>query len=255
MDGLSALPPGHTTLVTGGAAGVGRGLTLALVRAGGNVVVASRDRARGEAIEASAPTSISYVPCDVSVSTAVETAVHHSLERFGRLDAVVHNATSGRSSQPLAVENATPDDWDEHLGVALRGAYHLARHAREALIATQGTLVVLSSTTGLEGNASLPLYASVKGGQRGLVKALAREWGPDGVTVNCLTPLAQTPGMDRAVAADPSLAAKNVARTALGWVGDPESDIGPVLVFLVSPAARYLTGQNLFANGGALMSG
>lgn len=252
------LPDGHTTIVTGGAAGVGRGLTLALAAAGGNVVVATRDPAKGEAIVEEVATrggAASFAACDVAVEGDVRAAVAHAVDRFGRLDAIVHNATSGRSSQPCAIEDAGHDAWDDHLGVALRGAYHLARHGFGPLVDSRGTFIVLTSTTGIEGNANLPLYATVKGGQRAFVKSLAREWGPSGVTVNCVTPLAETPAMVRAVAADPSLAAKNVARTAVGRVGDPEADVGPVVAFLVSPAARYLTGQNLFVNGGAFMGG
>jgi NAD(P)-dependent dehydrogenase (short-subunit alcohol dehydrogenase family) len=84
---------------------------------------------------------------------------------------------------------------------------------------------------------------------------LAREWGPDGIRVNAVTPLAMTPALLSAERHDPALAVANRRRTVLGRVGDPLADIGPTVVHLVGPGSRYVTGQNIFVNGGAHMSG
>lgn len=249
------LPTGFTVLVSGGAAGVGRGLALAFVEAGANVIVAARDEARGAEVEAAAAGHARFMQCDVGRADDVTDVIAQTVERFGRLDAVVHNATSGRSSVPLAVEDASEEDWEDHLAVALRGAHLLAVSSFDHLRAAVGSFVVLTSTTGIEGNAQLPLYATVKAGQRGFVKALAREWGPFGITVNAVTPLAETPAMAEARRHDSGLGTANLTRTALGRIGGPQRDIGPAVVFLVSPGARYITGQNIFVNGGAHMSG
>jgi 3-oxoacyl-[acyl-carrier protein] reductase len=90
----------------------------------------------------------------------------------------------------------------------------------------------------------------VKGAQRGFVKALAREWGPLGARVNCLAPLAMTPALERAMAADPTMHARIAPLVPVGRFGDPADDIGPAAAFLVSDESRYVTGQTLLVNGG-----
>jgi 3-oxoacyl-[acyl-carrier protein] reductase len=259
VDGLSTESRGSkVALVTGGAGGVGRGISEALADAGFDVLVAARDQARGESTVASITgrgRRCLFVPTDVRLEADVCRAIDAAQERFGGLDAIVHNATSRWSSEVLGPEDASGEVWDDHVGVALDAAFLLAHHGFAPLRDRGGSMLVLTSTTGIEGNATLPLYATVKGGQRGFVKALAREWGPHGVRVNALTPLARTPAMVAAERNDPSLGAKNRSRTVLGWVGDPQLDIGPAAAFLVGPDARYITGQNLFVNGGAYMGG
>lgn len=110
---------------------------------------------------------------------------------------------------------------------------------------------MLTSPAGIEGSATIPLYGAVKAAQRGLVKSLAREWGPDGVTVNCLAPLATTSAMEQAFASTPGLDRRVLRRVPVGRLGDPAADIGPAAVFLVGAAAGYVTGQTLAVNGGS----
>jgi NAD(P)-dependent dehydrogenase (short-subunit alcohol dehydrogenase family) len=89
----------------------------------------------------------------------------------------------------------------------------------------------------------------VKGAQRGLARALAREWGPDGIRVNCLAPLASTPAMETAFANEPAMAERVLARNPLGRLGDATTDIGPAVRFLLSDDARYVTGNTVMADG------
>jgi 3-oxoacyl-[acyl-carrier protein] reductase len=106
----------------------------------------------------------------------------------------------------------------------------------------------------MHGSANLPFYSAVKGGQRGFVKALAREWGKDGVRVNGLAPLAVTPALADAFRHDPGLEPRLTSLIPMGRVGDPVTDIGPPAVFLCSAASGYVTGQNLVVSGGRLTS-
>ena len=127
----------------------------------------------------------------------------------------------------------------------------MATVAKPHLVAAQGSLVLLTSEAGFEGKAKLSPYAAVKGAQRGLARSLAREWGPEGVRVNCIAPLASTPAMERAFEMDPAMSDRVLGRNPLGRLGDPTGDIGPVARFLLSPDARYLTGNTLMVDGGS----
>jgi 3-oxoacyl-[acyl-carrier protein] reductase len=153
-------------------------------------------------------------------------------------------------------------DLADHVAVSLRGTYLLARAALPHLAAgttgttgttgaAGGSLVVLTSEAGFEGKARLPAYAAVKAAQRGIVRALAREWGPRGVRVNALAPLAATPAMVTAFERDPAMEARVMGRNPLGRLGDAADDIGPVARFLLAPDARFVTGNTLMADGGS----
>lgn len=246
-----------SVLITGAARGIGRGLVAAFASAGWDVAVTARHQQHAEVV-ADAARAIGAgaiaVGCDVTVTGAIGAAVDAAVRAFGGLDAVVHNAVSGRSSQPVDLEHAAPELWDEHASVSLRGAWRCAGAAFGPLRERQGALLVLTSPAGISGSANLSFYAAVKGGQQAFVRSLAREWGPQGVRVNGLAPLARTHSLDEAFGADPDLRGRVTGSIPLQRLGDPEHDIGPPAVFLCSDAARYITGQTLVVNGGRLTS-
>jgi len=247
---------GRTVLVTGAAAGVGHGIAVGCAAAGAHVVVASR-RENGRDVVAEIEArgdAASWVRCDVTDLASVSRAVRDTLGDTGALHAVVHNATSNQSSQPHRIEDVDRELFDDHVGVSLRGAYNCARASLDALRATRGTLIVMTSPAGVEGSATLPMYATVKGALRAFAKSLAREWAPDGVTVNVVSPLALSPAMEQAIEADPAMEERLNRRVPLGRVGDAATDVGPAVAFLVGPDARYITGQTLGVDGGHFMS-
>jgi 3-oxoacyl-[acyl-carrier protein] reductase len=247
---------GRGVVVTGGGAGVGRGIALACGAAGAHVVVASRGE-NGRAVVddiIGRGHAASWVRCDVTDPAEVEHAVEHAVQHAGALHAVVHNATSNRSSVPHRLEEVTPELWDDHASVSLRGAYHCAHAAFAALRESRGAMIVMTSPAGVEGSATLPLYATVKGALRGFAKSLAREWAPHGVTVNVVSPLAFSPAMINAIAEDPAMEERLNRRVPLGRVGDPETDVGAAVAFLLGPDAAYITGQTIGIDGGHFMN-
>lgn len=247
---------GHTVLVTGAGAGVGRGIAKALAAEGAHVVVATRSESGCDvvgAISARRQRAI-WVRCDVTAPEQVADAVGVALAATGRLDAVVHNATSNSSSRPHRLEGVSRSLWDDHYSVSVGGAQNCATATFDALKEHGGTFLVMTSPAGIEGSATLPLYATMKGALRGFAKSLAREWAPHGITVNVVSPLAYSPAMTAAIEAEPAMEERLSRRVPLGRIGDPERDIGSAVAFLVGPAARYITGQTLGVDGGHFMN-
>jgi 3-oxoacyl-[acyl-carrier protein] reductase len=242
-----------TGLVTGAGGGVGRGIAMALAARGMHVVVTTRGRESGQAVAEDIIDrggQATCVRCDVTARTSVVAAVAEAVAATGRLDALVHNATSGASSAPHLLADVDQGLWEEHYSVSVGGASHCAHAAFAALSARGGTFLVLTSPAGIEGSATLPLYATAKGALRGFAKSLAREWAPHGVTVNVVSPLAYSPAMTAAIEAEPAMEARLARRIPLGRIGDPERDVGNAVAFLVGPDARYVTGQTLGVDGG-----
>jgi 3-oxoacyl-[acyl-carrier protein] reductase len=246
----------RTVVVTGAGDGVGRGLALACGAAGAHVVVAAR-RSNGEKTVAEIEArggAATWVRCDVTERANVDAAVAMAIARTGGLDVMIHNATSRRSSEPVRLEEVGDALWEEHASVSLRGAFYCAQAALPALRDGGGRFILMTSPAGMEGSATLPIYSVVKGALRGLAKSLAREWAPFGVTVNVVSPLAQTPAMVDAYEKDPELEERLARRIPMGRMGDPEADIGPAVVFLASDGAGYVTGQTLVVDGGRFMT-
>ena len=255
-DTIRSAPPSaeRVVIVSGASGGVGRGIAVACGRAGWTVWIAARRASEGGAVAREVDLAGGrgqFLECDVTDDASVAELVRTVEERSGRLDGIVHNATSGRSPIVVTLDDVGPDELHDHVRVALRGTYLLARHGRGPLERTGGSFVLLTSEAGFEGKRKLAPYAVVKGAQRGAMRALAREWGPLGIRVNAVAPLASTPAMVRAFESDPEMEARVMARNPLGRLGDPADDIGPVVRFLLSDDARYVTGQTIMADGGS----
>jgi NAD(P)-dependent dehydrogenase (short-subunit alcohol dehydrogenase family) len=240
-------------LVTGASGGVGRGIAIACGAAGWSVWVAARREAEGRQVAdevTAAGGRGTFVACDVADSDSVGAAVAAVVDREGKLTGAVHNATSGRSPVPVVPVEVPMDHLRDHVVVSVRGAYLLARHAYPHLVASGGSLVLLTSEAGFGGTMRLAPYAAVKGCVRGLARSWAREWGADGVRVNCVAPLAESPAVSQAMAADPTMAERVLGHHPLGRLGHPVDDIGPVVRFLLSEEAAYVTGQTVMVDGG-----
>jgi NAD(P)-dependent dehydrogenase (short-subunit alcohol dehydrogenase family) len=249
---------GRTVLITGAGGGVGRGTALACAAAGANVVVtAPRDNGAETAeLVAAKGGPVLWVRCDVTRRAEVQAAVDAAVERFGNLDVFIHNAVSRRSSGLVTLEDVDRDLWEEHASVTLRAAYYCAQASFPHLSKAPGhaRYILFTSPAGMEGSSNNPPYGMVKAGIRGFVKSLAREWGPFGINVTCVSPLARTPALDIAYKENPVLEERLNVMIPLGRVGDPETDIGPALAFLASGSSRYITGQTIVVDGGRFIT-
>jgi NAD(P)-dependent dehydrogenase (short-subunit alcohol dehydrogenase family) len=246
---------GRTAIVTGAGGGIGRGLAQALAGAGANVVIAARRATTGDEtlalIQAEGGQAIS-VQTDVTRRADVDAAVAAALATYGGLDIVVHNASSGQSGAPTKCEEIADAHWDEQYAIALDAAFYLAQASFAHLRDTgRGRFVILSSAQALHGGAMNPIYAAVKNAQRGMVKALAREWGPHNVTVNAIAPAAETEASKAYFERNPQIREQILSAIPLRRMGDMRDDIGGALVALCSEQMRFVTGQTIPVDGGA----
>jgi 3-oxoacyl-[acyl-carrier protein] reductase len=246
---------GYSVLITGAWEGLGRGLALATGAAGAGVVVSALDPELAEVVAGeirSRGGRAIGVACDVRRRSDLAAAVAVAYAQFGRLDAFVHNANDPGSGA-RAVEAIGDADWEGPVAVGLRPIFFAAREVLPALIESRGSMVVMTSPAGIDGTFTLPVYSTVKGAQRALVKSLAREWGPRGVRVNAISPSAVTPALAAYLEREPHMRPRMVKRAALRRMGDAEVDIGRALNFLIGPGSGFVTGQTLIVSGGAMM--
>lgn len=243
---------GKVVMVTGGGGGIGRAVSTGCAEAGAAVIVASPGKNGEETAHRILQRGgqAHWQQTDVTVAAEVEDAVQAAVDRYGGLDGVVHNATSRHSSEVIQLSEIDDTLWSDHAAVSVTGAFHCATAARDELAARNGRLIVMTSPAAMEGSATLPAYAAMKGALRGFAKALAIEWGPLGITVAAVSPLAVTPALANAYRENPDLEARLEGLVPLGRIGDPDLDIAPVVAFLVGDGARYLSGQTIGIDGG-----
>jgi NAD(P)-dependent dehydrogenase (short-subunit alcohol dehydrogenase family) len=132
-----------------------------------------------------------------------------------------------------------------------RGTFYFMQAAYPHLKTTGGKIINIGSASGLEGSAGMGAYGAAKEAIRSLSKTAAREWGRDGINVNILCPLANSPGVTTMMEHNPKFEANITKTQPIGRIGDCEMDIGPVAVFLASDDSRYVTGHTLPADGGS----
>lgn len=240
----------RVALITGAGQGVGRGIAAALGAAGAALAVLDIDAARASTAAAEFErTGVPAAPfvADVADPEAVDTAVAAVLARFGRLDIVVNNAHTVIPGRLLDVTEA---DAMTVWSTGFLGAFNVMKAARPHLRPGASVINIVSSVMLKPDTSGFAMYAATKTAMRSLTRTAAVEWGRDGIRVNALSPQTTSPAWETWSAANADAAAVILREIPLGYVGDPERDVGPVAVFLASDASRYVTGSLVLADGG-----
>jgi NAD(P)-dependent dehydrogenase (short-subunit alcohol dehydrogenase family) len=245
----------RVVLVTGAAKGIGRATAEQFLLAGARVGLVDRDEPALTACcrDLGEPDRVLPLVADVAVAADVDRAVAGCVDAFGRLDVLVNNAAVHFAR---AVENYTAEEMDLLLGVNLKGALHAVRSGLAALRRARGTIVSVSSMTGLVGQANGAVYVATKGALISLTKALALELGPDGIRVNCVCPAGVDTPLMRGWAAtmpDPGEVLRDQASMHLPKRMAAPEEIAAAILFLASPAASFITGVALPVEGGATL--
>lgn len=241
---------GKTALVTGASRGLGKHFALALARAGAEVAITSRTLASLDettrAITALGRTAFP-VALDVRDHASIQSAVDAAHGRFGRIDILVNNAGCNIRKPALEV---SWDDWNTILETNLRGPFFVAQAvARHMTAAGRGRIINIGSVTSVAGYAGLGPYGASRGGIKQLTMSLAADWGPRGVTVNCLAPGWFKTSQNAVMYEDADWVKYLSDKIPLRRPGAVD-DLTGALIFLSSDASAYVTGQTLLVDGG-----
>jgi NAD(P)-dependent dehydrogenase (short-subunit alcohol dehydrogenase family) len=241
---------GRVAIVTGTSRGLGQGFARALAKAGADLVLTSRKRGSLSAFEAEIKAlgrrAIS-LELDVRSQESIERMASAAEDAFGHLDILVNNAGCNVRKSALDV---TWDDWNLILDTNLRGSVFVAQAvARRMIPRRYGRIINIGSVTTVAGYAGLGPYGASRGGIRQLTMSLADDWGPHGITVNCLAPGWFCTEQNKILYEDKEWVEYLRERIPLKRPGEPH-DLDAAVVFLAAESSRYITGQTLLVDGG-----
>ena len=240
----------QVALVTGASRGIGRAIALALAQRGARVIGTATTEAGAAGIgEALAALGGEGLVLNVNDGAALEAAIDGIVKRHGALHVLVNNAGITRDGLAMRMKD---EDWDAVQDTNLKAVFRASRAVMRTMMKQRyGRIVNITSVVGASGNAGQANYAAAKAGVAGLTRALARELGSRGVTVNCVAPgfiatdmTAELPEAQKAAL---------LAQIPLGRLGDAH-EVAEAVAFLASRQAGYITGTELHVNGGMYMS-
>jgi NAD(P)-dependent dehydrogenase (short-subunit alcohol dehydrogenase family) len=256
IDGNQAFRlDGKVALVTGSTKGIGKAIAESMASLGAKVVISSRkaevcDQV-AKAIRDAGGTAVA-IPCNVSRKNEVEHLVAETAKQLGPVDILVGNAGVNPYYGPLG--GLTDEAFDRIMGTNIRSNLWLCNRLIPGMAERGGgSVIIVSSIGGIRGTPVLGAYGISKAADFALARNLAVEWGPKNVRVNCIAPGLVRTDFARALWENPEHLAKRNAQTPLRRIGQPH-EIGHVASFLASPAASFITGQIIVADGGVTIA-
>jgi NAD(P)-dependent dehydrogenase (short-subunit alcohol dehydrogenase family) len=246
---------GKVALITGSSRGIGRSIAETMARMGARVVVSSRKREACEAVAAGIRErggEALVIPCNISRRDEVEALVAGTLKEWGRIDILVCNAAVNPVYGPLA--KLSDEAFDKVMGSNVKSNLWLCNLTIPGMAERGGgAVIIVSSIAGHRGTDVLGAYGISKAADMQLARALAVEWGPYNIRVNCIAPGLVKTDFARALWEDEANLKRRTERTPLRRIGEPD-EIGGVAAFLASPAASFITGEVLVVDGGVTIA-
>jgi 3-oxoacyl-[acyl-carrier protein] reductase len=242
---------GQVALVTGASRGIGAAIAHQLAAQGLKVVGTATSDSGADSISKalSAFPGCKGAKLDVNNVTEAEALIDAIVKEHGALHVLVNNAGITRDTLAMRMKD---DDWDAVLDTNLKAVFRMSRAVMRAMMKQRyGRIISITSVVGASGNPGQANYAAAKAGVAGMTRALARELGSRGITVNCVAPgFIET---DMTAALPEAQQQALLSQIPLGHLGKP-ADIAHAVAYLASPAAGYITGQELHVNGGMFMA-
>lgn len=243
----------RVALVTGGGQGIGRSVALAFAREGAHVAVADRNAATlAESLRALRELGrpCHAIECDVGLAEDCGRAVEETVRELGGLGILVNSAAW--ATPGVGIADTDDELYRRTMDVCVSSNFWTMRAAFPHLQASgHGSVINFASNAGTEGMAGNAVYAAAKEAIRGLSRSAAKEWGPKGIRVNMIRPIALSPSLAAWAEANPKALEAQEKQMPLQRIGDCDDDIAPVAVFLASDESRYLTAVTVPADGGA----
>jgi 3-oxoacyl-[acyl-carrier protein] reductase len=241
---------GQLALVTGASRGIGAAIALELARRGLKVVgTATSDEGAAKIAHALAE----FPGCigrnlNVNDAPAIDALIDSLVKEHGGLQVLVNNAGITRDMLAMRLKD---EDWDAVLDTNLKAVFRMSRAVMRTMMKQRyGRIISITSVVGASGNAGQANYAAAKAGVAGMTRALARELGSRGITVNCIAPGFIETDMTAGLPEEQQKAL--LGQIPLGHLGKPQ-DIAHAVSFIASPEAGYITGQEIHVNGGMYM--
>ncbi|MEK4230197.1 SDR family NAD(P)-dependent oxidoreductase [Solibacillus sp. FSL H8-0538] len=243
---------GKIAIISGGAGGIGKGMATAFVKEGATVVIIDLNAEVGnqtiKELQEYQPASM-FIQANLTEHAKLGAIVKEVADKYGKIDILVNNAHASRMN---SIEETTQADFDLSFNTGFYPTFYLMQAALPYLKETQGNIINFASGAGINGDVNQASYAVAKEAIRGITRVAANEFGPFGINVNIIAPIAKSPGMLQWAEENPEYYQGMLAKIPLRRLGEIEDDIGRVAVFLASEDSSYITGQTIMVDGGSI---